>query len=201
MTPTVGIVRLGAANLASIGFAIERAGGSVCFLDDADGLAAADAIVVPGVAHFGYLVAALDAAGLRRPLLSAIARGTPFLGICAGFQLLFDRSEEAPGVRGLGILSGAVRALSGPKAPHIGWNLVEPTAPGTIAEWAYFAHGYAPDANVPSAVASTTYGAPFASVAASGSVTGVQFHPERSARYGAAVLRAFVEQARVCRAG
>ncbi len=201
MTPAIAIVRLGAANLASIGFAIERAGGKPRLVDDAAALATADGIVVPGVAHFGYLVAALDAARLREPLLTAVDRGTPFLGICAGFQLLFDRSEEAPGARGLGILPGVVRTLSGPKNPHIGWNLVEPRAPKARAEWAYFAHGYAPEASVPSALASTTYGSPFASIAAAGSACGVQFHPERSAGYGADVLRAFVDRARVYRAG
>jgi glutamine amidotransferase len=201
VTPSIAIVRLGAANLASIAFAVERAGGAARFADDAEAVASADGIVVPGVAHFGYLVGALDAAALRGPLLTAIARGTPFLGICAGFQLLFDRSDEAPGAPGLGVFPGVVRALTGPKNPHIGWNLVEPAAPNARAEWAYFAHGYAPEASVASALASTTYGSPFASVAAAGSVCGVQFHPERSARYGAEVLRAFVERARVYRAG
>ncbi len=201
MRPAIAIVRLGAANLASIRVAVERAGGEVRFVSDARGVASADGIVVPGVAHFGYLADALDAAGLRAPLLEAIARATPLIGICAGFQLLFEGSDEAPQARGLGVLAGVVRALNGPRNPHIGWNLVEPVAPGASAEWAYFAHGFAPEATVAHAQASTTYGAPFASVAGFGSVAGVQFHPERSAGYGARVLRAFVERSETSGAG
>jgi glutamine amidotransferase len=201
MRPSIAIVRLGAANLASIGVAIERAGATVRFVSDARGLAAADGIVVPGVAHFGFLVAALDAADLRAPLLAAVARATPLIGICAGYQLLFEGSDEAPHARGLGILPGVVRALSGPRNPHIGWNLVEPVGAGASAEWAYFAHGFAPEATGTHIQASTTYGRPFASVAAFGSVAGVQFHPERSAAYGARVLRAFVERTEIRRAG
>jgi len=199
--PVIAIVRLGAANLASIRVAIERAGADVRFVSDARGVAAADGVVVPGVAHFGYLAAALDAVDLRAPLLAAVARGTPLIGICAGFQLLFEGSDEAPHARGLGILPGVVRALNGPRNPHIGWNLVEPVAADASAEWAYFAHGFAPEATVAHVQASTTYGAPFASVAALGSVAGVQFHPERSAGYGARVLRAFVQRTEAHGAG
>lgn len=199
MRPRIGILTLGAANRASIAQAIERVGGAAAFVDSAQGLRNADAIVFPGVAHFGYVVDQLDRRGLRAPLLSTIAAGTPYAGICAGFQILFDGSDEAPEARGLSVFAGTVARVHGPKSPHMGWNTVVPreAAQSGIAGWAYFAHEYAPPASVESASAFTCYGSAFASVAEKGSVRGVQFHPERSGEFGSRVLSRFVESARV----
>jgi imidazole glycerol phosphate synthase glutamine amidotransferase subunit len=193
MRPRIAILALGAANRRSIGGAIERAGGSPLFVDRPEALGKVDAIVVPGVANFGFLANALDDRSLRQPMLDAIARKTPYLGICAGFQLLFDASDEAPGARGLGIFPGIVRHVSGPKSPHMGWNGVEPITPeGGVSGWAYFAHSYAAPATARNAVAVTSYGDDFASVGTQERVVGVQFHPERSGRDGAEFLERFV---------
>lgn len=202
MRPRIGILTLGAANRASIAQGIERAGGTPEFFDSANALLDLDAIVFPGVAHFGYVVAELDLRELREPLVAAISAGTPFLGICVGFQILFDGSEEAPESRGLGILSGRVQRVRGPKSPHMGWNTVVPCDVNRtdIDGWAYFAHEYAPPATITSAAAATTYGDAFASLAEEGVVTGVQFHPERSSAYGARFLSKFVDNARIVRA-
>lgn len=196
MRPVIAIVALGAANRRSIATAIERAGGEARFAVEPVALARADALVIPGVANVGYLVDAIDRHALRRPLLDAIGAGVPCLGICAGFQLLFDASDEAPAARGLGIFAGTVCRIGGTKSPHMGWNRVTPLDERSPAEWAYFAHSYAPPSDVPDARAVTSYGTPFTSVAQRDNVTGVQFHPERSGRYGAELLAQFVSDAR-----
>jgi imidazole glycerol phosphate synthase glutamine amidotransferase subunit len=196
MRPTVAIVALGALNRRSIAKALERAGANVRFADEPTALREADALVIPGVANVAYLIEALDRRELREPLLAAIETGVPCLGICAGFQLLFEASDEAPGARGLGIFAGTVRRTNGPKSPHIGWNRVVPVDESQQSDWAYFAHAYAAPADVRDVAAITTFGSGFASIATRGSVKGVQFHPERSARYGAELLAQFVADAR-----
>ena len=194
MSPTVGIVALGAANRRSIDAALQRAGATTCFIEEARAVAACDALVLPGVANFGFIAEELERTGVRSALLEAIGFGIPLLGICVGYQLLFERSEEAPKARGLGVFSGAVRRLVTPRVPHMGWNRVEPTSSALEAGWAYFANAYAPSANARDAIATTQDGEDrFASAAAYRNVRGVQFHPERSGAYGAQILAAFVQ--------
>jgi len=184
MQPGIGILALGAANRASIACALERAGARPEFVDSAQRLREVDAIVFPGVAHFGYVIGELDRRELRAPLLASIASGMPYLGICAGFQILFDGSDEAPAARGLGVFSGTVQRVRGSKSPHMGWNTVVPLDAqlSDIAGWAYFAHEFAPPAATASVTATTVYGSAFASVAEEGAVSGVQFHPELKSR-------------------
>jgi len=195
-TARVGVVALGACNLRSVVAALERAGANAEIVVREARLESVDALLLPGVANFGFVARALDTHGLRDGVLAAIRSGLPILGICAGYQLLFEGSEEAPGVAGLGVFAGIVRRLRGPKRQHVGWNRVEPNENDGIAGWAYFAHAYAPDADIEGAQASTTFGERFTSVARVGSVTGMQFHPERSSEYGAHMLRTFVESVR-----
>jgi glutamine amidotransferase len=195
MQPRIAIVALGAANTRSIGTAIMRAGGCPYFVDASDAIPAAHGVVIPGVANVGYLADALDRRSLRGPILAAIRNGKPCLGICAGFQLLFDGSDESPKTACLGLFAGVVRRLAGPKSPHIGWNLVNPIDANSSKNWAYFAHSYAVPADVPDATALTRYGDEFVSTATRGHVIGVQFHPERSGRYGAELLQRFVQRA------
>ena len=196
MSLTIGIVALGAANRRSIDAALQRAGAATCLIDEPRAIATCDALVLPGVANFGFIAGELDRTGLRSALLEAIGFGVPLLGICVGFQLLFARSEEAPGAKGLGIFKGTVRRLRTPRVPHMGWNCVEPATSAFEPGWAYFANAYAPDAGAPDAIATTQDGDDrFASAAASRNVQGVQFHPERSGAYGARILASFVRSA------
>jgi glutamine amidotransferase len=123
---TVGIVTLGAANRRSIEAALLRAGATTRFIDEPFSVGTCDALVLPGVANFGYVAQELDRTGMRSALIEAITFGVPLLGICVGFQLLFERSDEAPSARGLGIFAGSVRLLHTPCVPHMGWNLVDP---------------------------------------------------------------------------
>jgi imidazole glycerol-phosphate synthase subunit HisH len=202
MTPLVGIVELGAANRRSIDAALRRAGARTRFIADPSAIAGCDALVLPGVAHFGYVANELDRTGLRQALLAAVDDGLPLLGICVGYQLLFACSEEAPGARGLGFFAGGVRRLRTPRVPHMGWNRVESLARAYPSGWAYFANAYAPDPNVRDAIAVTLDGSDsFASAARCGNVLGVQYHPERSSDFGAMILMQFVASAGALRAG
>ena len=191
--PSIGILALGAWNRRSVISALERAGAGAAIVDERASLERLDGLVLPGVANVGFLARELDARGLREDLRGALVAGLPALGICAGYQLLFEGSDEAPGVRGLGAIRGVVRRLRGPKTQHIGWNRVLPVGRGDVDEgWAYFAHAYAPESAVEGALATTVYGGRFTSVVRANNVRGVQFHPERSGAYGARLLRAFV---------
>jgi glutamine amidotransferase len=201
---TVAIVDLGFGNLNSVRWALERLGVDALITADADTVLAADAIVMPGVGHFAAASARLTGTGLDTAIWRR-AGAVPLLGICLGMQLLFDGSEE--GGRGLGLLPGTVTRLSEPAGPlpHVGWNAVHVSAAAGImaragAGDAYFCHTYAvrPQDSLLSA-AYTDYGDRFVSAVQKGVVCGVQFHPERSGMYGAAVLEAFLELARCSR--
>jgi glutamine amidotransferase len=193
--PQVGIVALGAANTSSLTHAIHRAGGDARLVDRKEQLQTLDALVIPGVANVAFVLEALDHKSLRAPILDAIGRGLPTLGICAGFQLLFETSEEAPMARGLGVFDGAVTRLRGPTMPHMGWNRVESICTNVESGWAYFAHSFAVPANVAGTAALTEHGDLFASIVRRANVIGVQFHPERSARYGGKLLERFLSSA------
>lgn len=192
----IGVVNLGAANSRSVMHALRRAGGDPVTIDRPERLHTVDALVIPGVAHLGFVIDAIDRRALRGPLVAAIRQGMPTLGICAGFQLLFNSSEEAPFQPGLSILDGVVRRVRGVKIPHMGWNRVEALSDDIESGWAYFAHSFAPPADVIDTVAITENGSPFSSVVKRGNVIGVQFHPERSGRYGTYFLKRFVDGVR-----
>ena len=196
MSRTVALVDAGAANTFNVTAALEALGLEVVRARRPADLLAADAIVFPGVAHFGFVAAALERSGLDDALRAALARGVPYLGICAGLQILFEGSDESPGAPGLGVLAGRVRKLQGPRSQHMGWNMVRWNGDVDPRDgWAYFAHAYAVPADAPSAAALSDYGAPFAAVCSQANVAGVQFHPERSGAYGRAVLRRFFAEA------
>jgi imidazole glycerol phosphate synthase glutamine amidotransferase subunit len=197
---TVGVVDLRCSNLRSVMTALERAGASAIAVQDPSDLGRAGAIIVPGVAHFGRLCGVLDARRLRGPLLDFIDAGKPYLGICAGFQLLFDGSAEAPDARGLGVIPGDVARLQAQRVPHIGWTRCEVVCVNDILAygWAYFSHSYAPARSAQGCIAVASCGADFAAACAIRNVAGVQFHPEKSGPYGAAVLRRWLERADAC---
>lgn len=189
-------------NLRSVEKALARVGGEVRLVRDADGVAAASKVVLPGVGAFGDCMRNLEAQGLTQPLLVALREGKPFLGICLGYQLLFEESEESPGVRGLGFLPGrVVRFPSGPlKVPQIGWNrvaIVRPDCPLfrgiSDGRHFYFVHSYYPaprDASL--ACGTTAYGPEFASMIWQKNAFACQFHPEKSQSVGLQLLGNFV---------
>jgi glutamine amidotransferase len=185
-------------NLPSVTKALERIGVETRLVDGPDGFGDdVDVVVLPGVGHFGAGAHNLRERRLDGPLKDWAASGKPFLGICVGLQLLFDRSEEDADARGLGIVDGVVRRLKAAKVPHMGWNTVEvaPTARVLDAiepnDSAYFVHSYYVDPDPGVVVGTTTYEAPFCSAIEADNIVGVQFHPEKSADVGRKVLERF----------
>ncbi len=202
MTRPLAIVDYGVGNLRSAQKAFERLGQAAEITSDADRIAGAPAVVLPGQGAFGTCMQNLAAAGLVEPVQAAARSGRPFLGICVGMQILFDESEESPGVRGLGIFGGrVVRFPRDPdrKVPHMGWNRLDlvrrvpALAEVEDGAYVYFVHSYHPVPADPSVVATTTsYGLDFVSSVGRDNVYAGVFHPEKSQRVGLALLAGFV---------
>jgi imidazole glycerol phosphate synthase glutamine amidotransferase subunit len=198
----VTLIDYGAGNVASVERALARIGVAAIRVSTSEGIANATTLLLPGVGHFSALIRALDEKALRQPLLEAIARGVPFLGICLGLQALYESSDEAPTLQGLGVLPGRVSALPPTvKLPHMGWNRVRSTAPSRLLRgvpldaYFYFAHSFAaPPANA-STAATCAHGVEFTAVTEQGNLFATQFHPEKSGDAGALLLRNFVSLA------
>ena len=195
----VAILDYGGGNVPSVERALRKLGATTERVATVEALAAASAIVLPGQGHYASLIRALDASGLRAPLVDALLRGKPFLGICLGLQALYQSSEEAPDLAGLGILSGKIRALPGSvKLPHMGWNRLNVRRESRLLtglngdEYFYFAHTFAAGAANGETVASCEYGVEFGAVVEVGQMCAVQFHPEKSGSAGAKLLEIFL---------
>lgn len=195
----ISVFDYGAGNLRSVENTLGAIGAEYILVRDADGLRAAQKIILPGVGHFGQLTRALDAMGVRATLMERLRAGVPFLGICLGLQALFASSEEAPEERGLGVFPGEVRRFQGEqRIPHMGWNQIERVKETPLLREAgekpylYFAHSYYCPV-VPETVAVCTYILPYTAVLQSANISGVQFHPEKSGAMGLRIVRNFVE--------
>jgi imidazole glycerol phosphate synthase glutamine amidotransferase subunit len=195
----IAIFDYGAGNLRSVQNTLAEIGAEYTLVRDADGLARASKIVLPGVGHFGQMMRALDELGVRGAFRDRIAAGVPFLGICLGLQALFETSEEAPEMLGLGVYPGAVRRFPiGARVPHMGWNELEPRGESRLLRglrpraYVYFAHSYYVPVNE-RAAATCSYEEPYTAALECGNVFGVQFHPEKSGPVGLAIVRNFVE--------
>jgi glutamine amidotransferase len=195
---TIAVLDYGIGNLRSAERALGHVSAAARLVTDPADVSGAAGVVLPGVGAFGPCAAALARTGLGDAALAAIDAGVPFLGICVGLQLLYDGSEEAPGVSGLGVLAGTVRRLpASVKVPQMQWNALARVRPSALlaglddSPWVYFVHSYAPDVG-PDVVATTDYGGPVASAVEAGHVWGTQFHPEKSGATGLAVLSNFV---------
>lgn len=205
--PLVAVLDYGIGNLHSAQKAIEKMGGDARLTTDAGLVADADGVVLPGVGAFGACMSALRSTGLERPALDAVASGRPFLGICVGMQMLFDRSEEDAAARGLGVIPGTVRWIPpGVKRPQMQWNRLElrlatdPMLASLGAEpWVYFVHSLHGVPDDPDVVAATCdYGGTLNAAFRLGNVFATQFHPEKSGPTGLQLLANFVA---VCSAG
>jgi imidazole glycerol-phosphate synthase subunit HisH len=196
----VAVLDYGAANMVSITRALAAVGAEVSVAEDPAGMVGVDAIVVPGVGAAAPAMVHLRERGLVEPIRDWVRAGKPCLGICLGFQLLFDASDEG-GAETLGLLAGrTVPLVDAPTLPHIGWNSVEVVQPHPLFEgvatgsYFYFVHSYVPaPADESLVIARTTHGRPFASAVARGSLYGLQFHPEKSSEAGLRMLSNFVE--------
>lgn len=196
----LGIIDYGSGNLRSVCKALEASGASPRLITSASKMSGLDAIVVPGVGAFAHCAQNLRSAGLWEPVREWAGSGKPYLGICLGYQLLFESSEESPGVEGLGVLRGrVVRFAPGDlKVPHMGWNMLQQTSGPLYAGFPpeismYFVHSYYPVPADPSLVSSwCEYGVQFAASVSQGALHAVQFHPEKSQAAGLALLRSFL---------
>jgi glutamine amidotransferase len=210
--PRIAVVDYGSGNLRSVARALARSGFEVELVADADRLARADAVALPGVGAFADAMAALRADGLDAAVREGIEAGRPYLGLCLGLQVLFEESEEHGRTPGLGLFKGRVerfptrdgagRAL---RVPHIGWNSVRwsgahPISARLPAEaHYYFVHAYRVVPVDPAlAVGCTDYGGPFAAAVARDNVFAVQFHPEKSQDAGRRLLDAFAAWMPTC---
>jgi glutamine amidotransferase len=197
----VAVLDYGIGNLRSAQKALEHVGADARLTDDPALVDDAAVVVLPGVGAFGPCMDALARTGLDEVAHQAVASGKPFLGICVGMQLLYERSEEAPQRRGLGVLPGTVRRLpDGVKRPQMQWNVLEVARPSpSLADlperpWVYFVHSYAPDDQA-NAVAFCDYGGKVVAAVERDNVTAFQFHPEKSGDVGLQILANFVRHA------
>lgn len=197
---SIALVDYGAGNVRSVYNALKSLGADVHLTADQDFIRGAERVVLPGVGAFGDCVRGLKERGLWELMHECLGSGRPFLGICVGYQMLFDESEENPGIRGFGFFPGQVRRFQQPglKVPQIGWNSLE-LEPHVLWQGlapqshVYYVHSYYCAPTDPSVViARTEYGEKFAAAAARGPVAGVQFHPEKSQAVGLTILKNFL---------
>lgn len=206
--PMIAVIDYGMGNLRSVAKALEVSGARVQVTDSPLRVRSASGVVLPGVGAFGQASQRLHRSGLMKTVESVLAKGTPFLGICLGLQLLFDRSEESPGISGIGFFRGVVRRFrtKALKVPHMGWNTLSsgPQRPAALrgtgsGDYFYFVHSFYPDPLDVTVIAATTdYGERFCSAAAAGNVVATQFHPEKSGKKGLRILSRFMDEVRRC---
>lgn len=197
----IAIADYGMGNLFSVQKALERLGARVVVTERPEELASAEKIILPGVGAFGDAMKELEKRGLAAALRNEAGKGKNILGICLGLQVFFERSEESPGVAGLGLLPGEVkRFVTDLKVPHMGWNELimkrKPPLYEGIDEGAhvYFVHSYYVVPQNPEDIATTTdYGGEFVSSVWRGNLAGTQFHPEKSQAVGLRMLKNFVD--------
>jgi imidazole glycerol phosphate synthase glutamine amidotransferase subunit len=199
----LSIIDYGAGNLPSVERALRNLGAETECVARPEQIAAARALILPGVGHFSAFVAGLRERNLTVALRQALTSGAPILGICLGLQAMFASSAEAPGEQGLDLIHENVQALSTHvKSPHIGWNQLRRLRNSILLRdipedaYFYFAHSYAAAASEPHIAAACDHGFPFAAVLEQDNLMAVQFHPEKSGAAGARVLRNFLEWAR-----
>lgn len=199
----IAIIDYDAGNIKSVEKAIVSLGGEVCVTRERDVILKADKVILPGVGSFGDAMNKIRNYGLEEVIREVIDKKTPFLGICLGLQLLFEKSDECPGVKGLSILEGEILKIpdkEGLKIPHIGWNSLKFPNKGKLFEgieeeaYVYFVHSYylnAKDKNI--VTATTEYGTLIEASVEKDNVFACQFHPEKSSDIGLKILKNFME--------
>lgn len=198
----IAIIDYDAGNIKSVEKAFQFLGEEVILTRDRNVILNADGIVLPGVGAFGNAMEKLHRYGLAAVIHEAVEKKIPFLGICLGLQLIFERSDESPGVEGLGLLKGEILHIpeeSGLKIPHIGWNSLKFHGKGRLfggleeSAYVYFVHSYylkAEDEGIVTAV--TEYGTTIHASVEQGDLFACQFHPEKSSDTGLKILRNFI---------
>ena len=197
----IAIIDYGAGNLQSVKKAFDFIGAQSVITNDPEVILSADKILLPGVGSFGDAMDSMEKSGLVEIVKECALSGKPFLGICLGLQLLFEESEESPGVKGLGIFKGKIKKFPsdmGLKIPHIGWNSLEIKQKDTLFKnipensYVYFVHSYYLHAEDENDIATVTnYGIDFHSAVGKNNIFATQFHPEKSGDVGLQILRNF----------
>ena len=199
----IAIIDYDAGNLRSVEKALACLGETPVITRNREEILKADRVILPGVGAFGDAMRRLRQYGLVDVIREAVDRGTPFLGICLGLQLMFESSEESPGEEGLGLLPGKILKIpsgDGLKIPHMGWNSLEISPDAALfkgienGSYVYFVHSFYLKAEDPSIVAAgTEYGTYIHASVEKGNLFACQFHPEKSSRTGLAILKNFIE--------
>ena len=204
MAGYVAIIDYDAGNLKSVEKALDFIGMNAVITRDRDEIYRASHVILPGVGAFGDAMGLLDKFSLIEPINEVTSKGTPFLGICLGLQLLYEDSEETPGVRGLGILKGHILKIpkkDGLKIPHIGWNSIKINGGRLFKDiddknepYVYFVHSYYLDAlNKDEVKATAFYSVDIDASVEKGNVFACQFHPEKSGDTGLQILKNFTD--------
>jgi len=192
------IVDTGCANLASVQYAFERLGVTPSITDKSEVISSAERVVLPGVGSAPFAIKSINEKGLK-PVLQSLTQ--PVFGVCLGMQLLFETLEEGGNeVEGLGLVPGAIKALNTRDlpSPHMGWNTLVPVKDDPLlknvseGEFAYFVHSYSADIS-DATLATSDYGSRFSAIVRNNNVWGCQFHPERSSKTGAQILKNFLD--------
>jgi len=190
----IAIIDYGAGNLSSVKNAFDFLGVESKITNNSKEILTADRIVFPGVGSFGTMMKKLQENNLEIPIKKAISNGVPFLGICLGMQMLFEESEESPGVKGLGVLKGKVKKFTQGKVPQVGWNKVKSTKTNLLENsYYYFVNSYyvKPEENV--ILGKTNYFKEFVSAVQKKNIIGVQFHPEKSGEIGLKFIKRWLK--------
>jgi imidazole glycerol-phosphate synthase subunit HisH len=211
----ISVIDYGAGNLHSVENALRHLDVSYAITSDAGEVSRASAILLPGVGHFGQMMRSLERLGLVAVLRDSLAKGIPYFGICLGMHALFEGSDEAPSLAGLGVFKGTIRRfpeqspdglLNGLKVPHMGWNRLEMKSGSRLFQgidpspYVYFAHSYylpvdngASGGGTGRAAALADYGFRFIAAIEENNISGTQFHPEKSGEIGLRILRNFAQ--------
>jgi glutamine amidotransferase len=195
----IAVLDYGIGNLRSAEKGLQHVGADAHLTADPEVALDADGVVLPGVGAFGRCMEALRSTGLDKVVLGAVEHHTPLLGICVGMQMLFEGSDEDPGVAGLGVLPGMLHLLpDGVRRPQMQWNRLDRVGGESalleglgVEPWVYFVHSYAAAAAPEHVVATCDYGAPVVAAVMQGTVWATQFHPEKSGPVGLRLLANF----------
>ncbi len=196
----IAMIDYGAGNIRSVAKALEKVGGDVHVTEDPEVVLKADKVVLPGVGHYGNAMQALEVRNMLPAIHKTVEDGKPFFGICVGLQCMFESSEEDPGVEGLSLLKGeVVRFTHDLKVPHLGWNQVLQKTSSPLwkdipdGSYFYFAHSFYVKPTEDITIGQTDYGMDYTSTVQKKNIFGIQFHPEKSQKWGLTVLKNFVE--------